>query len=139
MGSVNSGHRFVNRVSCLLADLPITMEVDNMIAGGRNFKEAIVCFKEVLSRCRKHDIKLARSKLQFGITVKFVDMLLGGCDGYKPLPAKADAICQLEALKNVIEVWSLLGLLKSLRNFMSDLTQMMPNIRSYSKWITAIL
>ena len=43
--------------------------------------------------------------------VEFESMRLGGQEGYKPLPAKTDTICQLKAPENVSEVHSLSGLL----------------------------
>ena len=107
--------------------------------GGKTVKEAIAHIKEFLLRCRKHNIKLTRRKLQFGMTVKFVAMMLGGHDGYKPLQAKAQAMCHPEALKNLCEVRSVLGLLDGFCNFMPDLTMMMPNIKSLIKKDTAFL
>ena len=71
MGFVNSGHRFANIVSHLLADLNLNMEVDDVIVGGHTVEEVTAKFKEFLLHCRKHNIKHATSKLQFAMTVEF--------------------------------------------------------------------
>ena len=58
-------------------------------------------------------------------------MMIGGGDGsYKPAPMKAKAITELNHPTTVTEVRSLLGLLNSFKNFIPDMTQLLPNIRS---------
>ena len=58
-------------------------------------------------------------------------MLIGGGDGsYKPAPLKAKAITKLNHPTTVTEVQSLLGMLNSFKNFIPDITQLLPNITS---------
>ena len=93
------------------------MEVDEVFIRMKTVEEAIKKFRQFLLRCRQHYIKLARRKLQFRITVDFAGMRLGGKDGYKTTPAKAEAISGLKALENVSEVCSFLGQLNGFQNF----------------------
>ena len=63
----------MNTVSRFLADLPLTMEVDDVLIRGKTVEEAIERFKQFLLRsfCEQN-IKLARRKLQFGTTIDFL-------------------------------------------------------------------
>ena len=58
-------------------------------------------------------------------------MMIGSGDGsYKLAPMKAKAITELDHPTTVTEVRSLLSLLNSFNNFILDMTQPLPNIRS---------
>lgn len=91
MGFIDSGHRFINVVNRFLAEFKITMEVNSMLIGGHPIEKAVERFGKFLLGCRKYNIKLARRKLQCGPIVNFC-MRLGGVGGYKPSPAKSEAI-----------------------------------------------
>ena len=78
----------------------------------------------------KPDGSLKR-KLHVGATVLFAGMMIGGGDGsYKPSPIKAKAITELDHPTIVTEVRSLLGLINPFKNFIPDMMQLHPNIRS---------
>ena len=90
MGFINSGHSFVNIATSLLEGTEAKIEVDNVIIGAATMEELIVKFRAFLERCRYHNIKLSKRKLQVGATVLFAGMMIGGGDGsYKPAPMKA--------------------------------------------------
>ena len=107
----------------------MTMEVDDVLIKGDDKDEFIERFKKFLHRYQKLNIKLARRKLQYGLVGNFAWMLLGGERGHKPALAKLEAIATLKAPKNISDLQSFLRMLNSFRNFMLDMTQMVPNIR----------
>ena len=107
----------------------MTMEVDDVLIKGDDKDEFIERFKKFLHRYQKLNIKLARRKLQYGLVVNFAWMLLGGERGHKLALAKLEAIATLKAPKNISDLRSFLRMLNSFRNFMLDMTQMVPNIR----------
>ena len=79
-------------------------------------------------KIRKANVTICPKKLSLP------SMMIGGGDGsYKPAPTKAKAITELSHPTTVTEVWSLLVLLNSFKNFIPDLTQLLPHIRSLLK------
>ena len=93
-------------------------------------EELIIKFQAFLERCRYHNIKLSKRKLQVGATILFAGMMIGGGDGsYKLAPLKAKAITELDHPTTVTEVRSLLGLLNSFKNFIPNMTQLFPKSR----------
>ena len=78
--------------------------------------------------------------MQVGTTVIIAGMMIGGGDGScKPDPVKSKAITELDHPTTVYEVQSLLGLLNSFKNFIPDMTKLLPNIRSLLKKDTEFL
>ena len=78
MGFINSGHSFVNNLSLLLSDLDVLSEVDDILLEGSTEDEVLHKFELLLIRCRKFNIKISRRKVQFGESVKFAGLTLGG-------------------------------------------------------------
>ena len=78
MGFCNSGHSFVNNLSLLLSDLDVLSEVDDLLMEGRTEDEVLHKFELLLIRCRKFNIKISRRKVQFGESVRFAGLTLGG-------------------------------------------------------------
>ena len=131
MGFINSGHSFIMIATSLLEGTEAKIEVDNITIGTKTKDELISKFKALLECCRYHNIKLSKRKLQVGTTVIFAGMLIGRGDGsYKPAPLKAKAITKLIHPMTVTKVRSLLGMLNSFKNFIPDMMQLLPNIRS---------
>ena len=118
MGFCNSGHSFVNSLSLLLSDLDVLSEVDDLLMEGETEDEVLKKVEELLKRCRKFNIKISRRKVQFGETVKFAGLTLGGENGYKPFQEKCQAIIDLAPPTTVKEVRSFLGMANSFRNFL---------------------
>ena len=129
MGFCNSGHSFVNSLSLLLSDLEVLSEVDDLLMEGESEEEVLKKFKKLLERCRKFNIKISRRKVQFGETVKFAGMTLGGENGFKPFQEKCQAIIDLEPPTTVKEVCSFLGMVNSFRNFLPQMSHSLENIR----------
>ena len=110
------------------------MEVDDvLIIRGKMVEEAVDRSRQFLLSCCQHNIKLARRKLQFDTTVDFAGMRMGGKDGYKLTPAKAESISELKARQNISEVFSHLGLLNRFGNYIPDLTKIVPHIQELLK------
>ena len=121
----------MNIATSLLEGTEAKIEVDDVIIGGKTMEKLISKFKVFLECYRYHNTKLSKRKLQVGATVLFAGMMKGGGDGsYKPAPLKAKAITELDHPTTVTEVQSLIGLLNSFKNFIPDMTKLLPNIRS---------
>merc|ERR1712089_29738 len=129
MGFCNSGHSFVNNLSLLLSDLDVLSEVDDLLMEGRTEDEVLRKFEELLIRCRKFNIKISRRKVQFGETVRFARLTLGGENGYKPFQEKCQAIIDLAPPTSAKEVCSFLGMANSFRNFQPRMSHSLENIR----------
>ena len=95
MGFINSGHSFVNNLSLLLSDLDVLSKVDDILLEGSTEDEVLHKFELLLIGCRKFNIKILRRKVQFGESVKFAGVTLGGENGYKPAQEKCQAILDL--------------------------------------------
>ena len=129
MGFCNSGHSFVNSLSLLLSDLEVLSEVDDLLMEGESEEEVLKKFEKLLERCCKFNIKISRRKVQFGETVNFAGLTLGGENGYKPFQAKCQAIIDLAPPTTVKEVRSFLGMANSFRNFLPRMAHSLENIR----------
>ena len=86
-------------------------------------------FEKLLDRCRQYNIKISRRKIQFGQSVIFAGLHLGGENGYKPAQEKCDAIINLSPPTSVKEVRSFLGMANSFRNFLPNMSDALVNIR----------
>ena len=129
MGFINSGHSFVNNLSLLLSDLEMISEVDDILLEGSTEDEVLQKFELLLQRCRKFNIKISRRKVQFGESVKFAGVDLGGENGYKPAQEKCQAILDLSPPESVKDVRSFLGMANSFRNFLPRMSHSLENIR----------
>ena len=67
--------------------------------------------------------------MQFGESVKFAGLKLGGGNGYKPFQEKCQAILDLAPPMSVKEVRSFLGMANSFRNFLPRMSHSLENIR----------
>merc|ERR1712082_83033 len=106
MGFINSGHSFVNNFCLLLSDLDGLSEVDNILLEGSTEDEVLHKFELMLICCRKFNIKISKRKVQFGESMKFAGVTLGGENGYKPAQKKCQAILDLAPPELVKEVRS---------------------------------
>ena len=129
MGFCNSGHQFVNNLSLLLVDLEVLTEVDDLLIEGSTEVQVLHKFELLLLRCRKFNIKISRRKVQFGQSVRFAGLTLGGESGYKPYMEKSEAILNLTPPTSFKEVRSFLGMANSFRNFMPRMSHSLENIR----------
>ena len=129
MGFINSGHSFVNNLSLLLSDLDVLSEVDDILLEGSTEDEVLHKFELLLICCQKFNIKISRRKVQFGESVKFAGVNLGGENGCKPAQEKCQAILDLAPPESVKEVRSFLGMANSFRNFLPRMSHSLENIR----------
>ena len=83
----------------------------------------------LLDRCRERNIKLNKKKFTFKCDdVQFIGHLLTK-EGLKPDPAKVKAIISMKKPDDVAAVQRLMGLVKYLSKFLSDLSQICEPIR----------
>merc|ERR1712101_31264 len=107
MGFVNSCHYFIKSLSLLLADLDVLSVVDDLLLEGESEEEVLRKFEKLLDRCRQYNIRISKRKIQFGQSVVFAGLHLGGENGYKPAQEKCEAIINLSPPTSVKEVRSL--------------------------------
>ena len=129
MGFINSGHSFVQNLSILLADLELLSEVDDILLEGESEDEVLKKFELLLERCRKHNIKISKRKVQCGEQVVFAGVTIGGKEGFKPARDKCQAITDLSPPTSIKEVRAFLGMANSFRNFMPNMSSSLENIR----------
>merc|ERR1712041_15489 len=110
MGFCNSGHSFVTNLSLLLSDLDVLSEVDDLLIEGSKEDEVLHKFELLLLCCHKYNIKISRRKVQFGETVRFAGLTLGGENGYKPFQEKCQAIIDMAPPTSAKEVRSFMGM-----------------------------
>ena len=67
--------------------------------------------------------------MQFGESVRFAGLTLGGENGYKPFQEKCQAIIDLAPPTSVKEVRTFLGMVNSFRNFLPRMSHSLENIR----------
>ena len=86
-------------------------------------------FKSLLDRCRERNIKLNKKKFTFKCDdVQFIGHRLTK-EGLKPDPAKVKAILSMKKPDDVAAVQRLMGMVKYLSKFLSDLSQICEPIR----------
>ena len=89
-------------------------------------------FHKVLECCRKNNLTLSRSKLQFGQSVLFAGHVISQ-DGVKPDPRRTDAIRRFPVPTTVSELRSFLGLVNQLGAFIPDLAHATEPLRGLLK------
>ena len=93
-------------------------------------------FKSLLDRCRERNVKLNKKKFTFKCDdVQFIGHRLTK-EGLKPDPAKVKAILSMKKPDDVAAVKRLMGMVKYLSKFLSDLSQICePNRRLTHKGV----
>ena len=87
----------------------VHIEIDDLLCEGVMMEDVLATLRQVLTRCREKNIKLARHKLEFGKEIDFTGTHLGGPEGYPPTTAKINGIIDLPAPTNITELHSFLG------------------------------
>jgi len=83
--------------------------IDDALVFGKSFDEFLERLNLVLERFRKANLKLKKSKCEFGMTeIEFLGFLTSG-EGRKPSPKKVEAIVKMKRPTNIKEVQSFLG------------------------------
>ena len=86
----------------------VHIEVDDLLIEAKEMMEAIDILRQVLTRARLKNIKLARHKIEFGTEIDFAGVHLGGPEGYRPTTAKIN-IRDLPPPTNLAELRSFLS------------------------------
>ena len=102
-------------------DLLITGQGETKEEADKDHDENLVC---LLQRCRERNIKLNKAKLDFKCSqVPFIGHLLSN-EGVKPDPKKIEAIMNMETPTVVQGVQHLIGMVKYLSKFLSNLSEL---------------
>merc|ERR1711954_304529 len=93
MGYTGSSHYFNRVIQKLMEGIAgVHIEVDDLLIEATEMTEALDILRQVLTRCRLKNIKLARHKIEFGTEIEYAGVHLGGPEGYRPTTAKIEGI-----------------------------------------------
>ena len=107
-------------------DLLITGQGETKEQADKDHDENLV---RLLQRCRERNIKLSKAKLDFKCSqVPFIGHLLSN-KGVKPDPKKIEAIVNMETPTDVQGVQRLIGMVKYLSKFLSNLSELCQPLR----------
>merc|ERR1711867_220020 len=95
--------------------------------------EALDILRQVLTRCRLKNIKLARHKIEFGTEIEYAGVHLGGPEGYRPTTAKIEGIINTPAPTNLTELRSFLGCWNQLRAYIPDYNHSVSHMQTLLK------
>ena len=102
MGYKGSSHYFNRIIQKIFEDITLTnIKVDDILSEGDTIEECLDTLRQLLLRCRKWGIKLARHKLEFGQEVNFTGTHIGGKDGFRPTTAKIEGIINMSYPTNI--------------------------------------
>ena len=79
----------------------VHIEVDDLLIKAEEMLRALDILRQVLTRARMKNIKLARHKIEFGTQIEFAGVHPGGPDGYRPTTAKIEGIINTPAPTNL--------------------------------------
>jgi transposase InsO family protein len=123
MGLNASGDEFCMRSDHALEGLKgVSKLVDDILVEADSITQLDERLRALLSRCRKHMIRLSLSKLQIGHEVSFAGHLIGK-NGIKPDPQKVEALRDFATPTDLTQLRSFLGLANQLGHFLPDLAQ----------------
>ena len=107
-------------------DLLITGKGDTKEGADKDHDANLV---RLFQRCRERNIKLNKAKFDFKCQqVTFIGHLLSS-EGVKPDPRKIDAIVNMETPVDVQGVQRLIGMVKYLSKFLSNLSELCQHLR----------
>ena len=107
-------------------DLLITGQGETKEEADKDHDENLV---RLLQRCRERNIKLNKAKFDFKCSqVPFIGHLLSN-EGVKPDPKKIEAIVNMETHTDVQGVKHLIGMVKYLSKFLSNLSELCQPLR----------
>ena len=107
-------------------DLLITGQGETKEEADKDHDENLVC---LLQRCRERNIKLNKAKFDFKCSqVPFIGHLLSN-EGVKPGPKKIEAIVNMETPTDVQGVQHLIGMVKYLSKFLSNMSELCQPLR----------
>lgn len=133
MGLNASGDEWCRRSDLALQGLTgVKKLVDDILVEGETLEQLQDRIRNVLQRCRKHNIRLSLKKFEIGRKVSFAGHIISE-GNVKPDPSKVEAITKFRAPKDVTELRSFLGLANQLGHFIPDLTHSTKEIRKLLK------
>ena len=132
-----SGDAFCARTDAAFAGMKVKGAtfcklVDDILIAGETQEAALKMFEEVLKRCQKHRITLAKGKTKCGNSMDFAGYILSD-KGILPDPEKLEAIRDFPAPKDLTGLRGFLGLTNQLGHFIPDLVHATHPLRSLLK------
>ena len=94
----------------------VLKEVDDVLSQAKSVMELVAAVKVMLDRCREYNIKLSKSKMEFGERVKFAGIIISA-EGCFADPSKIAALRSTKVPENITELRSYIGTIKQLEQF----------------------
>lgn len=110
--------------------------VDDLLVCAPDEETAITTVRQILERCREHNITLSQKKMQIGKKAKFVGHIIEvGDDGVqiKPDPDRVAALDNFPVPKKLQDLRSFLGLAVQFSRFNPDLAHLTAPLRELGK------
>jgi hypothetical protein len=106
--------------------------VDDLLIHGPDEAAVLATFRQVLERCREHNLTLKESKVEYGDNVKFAGFVITK-DGVKPDPDRLAAVAEFPVPTDVSTVRGFMGLVNQLGIFHPDIAHMSELLRQLLK------
>jgi len=134
MGLSGSGDIFCLKSDEALHGLEgLSKIIDDLLLEGSTPGELLQRFKNLLQRCREHNIILSKKKLQIAQdNLVFAGYIIGQ-NGIRPDPSKIAGISKFPTPKDITSLRSFLGLANQLGGFCPDMTHMTAVLRELLK------
>ena len=107
--------------------------IDDVIVHAATMPELINQLRKVFERCRANNLKLNRSKCEFGVTQISVLGHVVNADGIKPDPKKCEAIKGTPPPKNVSDLRSFLGTCGYVAKFIPNYANIVEPLRKLTR------
>ena len=125
MGLSSSGDEFCRRTDEAMHDLEgVKKLVDDILIFADDDETLLKRIRSVFKRCKEWGITLAKSKFQYGNSVKFAGFIVGE-DGSKPDPDKVASIRDFPVPKDITNLRSFMGFVNQFSSYSPDLKHAM--------------
>ena len=111
----------------------VEISIDDVIVHTQSMQELISRQKRVFERLRKCNLKLNRSKCEFGLQEISVLGHVMSADGIKPDPKKTQAILETPSPRNIAELRSFLGTCGYMSKFIPDYANVVEPLRKLTR------
>ena len=126
MGLSSSGDHFCQRTDEAIRRVEgILKLVDDCLGGGKDVPALKIKLRELLLKCREHNLKVLRRKFEIGVKLAFVGFVIDASSGevvISPDPGRIQAIQRMGSPTNKRQVREFLGLVRTLEAWCPDIT-----------------
>jgi len=133
MGLMPTNDFFCFESDKIFRQIPKSLKiVDDALLQAVNMDELIQIFRQVLIKCREHNLTLAKDKIEFGPKINFAGYIISA-NGVHPNPDRLKAIREFPTPKDLTDLRSFLGLTNQLGFFIPDHSHIVEPLRQLLK------